>query len=39
MTSREAAWSELAKVFALIAEEYRSRGQSLAADTTEIIDA
>ena len=39
MTSREAAWSELAKVFALIAEEYRSRGQSLPVDTTEIINA
>ena len=39
MTSREAAWSELAKVFALIAEEYHSRGQSLPVDTTEIINA
>jgi predicted RNase H-like HicB family nuclease len=39
MTSREAALSELAKVFALIAEEYRSRRQSLPVDTTEIINA
>jgi predicted RNase H-like HicB family nuclease len=39
MTSREAALSELAKVFTLIAEEYRSKGQSLPVDATEIINA
>lgn len=38
MTSREAAPSELARVFALIAEEYRSKGPSLPAGTTEIIN-
>jgi predicted RNase H-like HicB family nuclease len=39
MSSREAALAELAKVFALIAEEYRQKGQPLPADTTEIINA
>jgi len=39
MTSRDAALAELAKVFALIAEEYRQKGQSLPADSTEIINA
>jgi len=39
MTSRDAALAELAKVFALIAEEYRQRGQLLPADSTEIINA
>ena len=39
MTSREAALAELAKVFALIADEYRQKGQALPADTTEIINA
>jgi predicted RNase H-like HicB family nuclease len=39
MTSREAALSELAKVFVLIAEEYRSKGQSLPVDAAEIINA
>ncbi|MGB7845074.1 MAG: type II toxin-antitoxin system HicB family antitoxin [Candidatus Acidiferrum sp.] len=39
MTSREAALAELAKVFALIAEEFREKGQHLPADTTEIINA
>lgn len=39
MTSREAARTELAKVFVLIAGEYRSKGLSLPADTTEIINA
>jgi predicted RNase H-like HicB family nuclease len=38
MMSREAALAELAKVFALIAEEYRQRGQSLPSDSTEIIN-
>jgi predicted RNase H-like HicB family nuclease len=39
MASREEALAELAKVFALIAEEFRQKGQSLPADTTEIINA
>jgi len=39
MSSREAAVTELAKVFALIAEEYQQRGQPLPADSTEIINA
>jgi len=39
MNSREAALAELAKVFELIAEEYRQKGQPLPADTTEIINA
>jgi predicted RNase H-like HicB family nuclease len=39
MTSRDAALAELAKVFALIAEELRQKGQPLPADTTELINA
>ena len=39
MTSRDAALQELAKVFALIAEEYRQKGQPLPADSTEISNA
>ena len=39
MTSRDLALAELAKVFALIAEEYRQKGQALPADSTEIINA
>lgn len=39
MTSRDAALAELAKVFALIAEEYRQKGQPMPADSTEIINA
>ena len=39
MNTREAALAELAKVFAMIAEEYRQKGQSLPADSTEIINA
>jgi len=39
MTSRDAALSELAKVFALIAEEFWQKGKRLPADTTEIINA
>jgi predicted RNase H-like HicB family nuclease len=35
----EEAVSELAKVFALIEEEYRVSGQSLPRDTTEIVHA
>ncbi len=39
MESRDEALAELAKVFALIAEEFRQKGQSLPADATEIINA
>ncbi len=33
------ALSELAHVFALIAEEYQEKGQPLPADSTEIVNA
>ncbi len=39
MSSREEALAELAKVFDMIAEEYRDKGLSLPADTTQIIHA
>lgn len=39
MSTREAALAELAAVFQMIAEEYQERGQSLPADTTEIVHA
>ncbi len=39
MDTRELALAELAKVFAMIAEEYRQTGQALSADSTEIINA
>ena len=39
MASRDAALTELAKVFALIEGEYRQKGQSMPADSTEIINA
>ncbi len=39
MTTREAALSELANVFDMIAETYRERGVPLPADTTEIVNA
>jgi predicted RNase H-like HicB family nuclease len=39
MTTREAALSELAAVFAMIAEEYKEKGLPLPADTTEIVHA
>jgi len=39
MTTREAALSELANVFDMIAETYRERGIPLPADTTEIVNA
>lgn len=39
MPTRDAVLEELAKVFALIAEEYRSKGTPLPSDTTEIIHA
>jgi predicted RNase H-like HicB family nuclease len=39
MDTREAALAELTKVFEMIAEEYRDKGLSLPADTTEIVTA
>ena len=39
MPAREAALAELEKVFEMIAEEYREKGISLPADTTEIVHA
>ncbi len=39
MDTRDSALTELANVFALIADEYRQKGQSLPADNTEIINA
>jgi len=39
MPTREAALAELGKVFEMIAEEYREKGDSLPADTTEIVHA
>ncbi len=39
MSTREEALAELAKVFEMIAEEYREKGMSLPADTTEIVHA
>jgi len=39
MSTREAALAELTKVFEMIAEEFRQKGQSLPADSTEIINA
>jgi predicted RNase H-like HicB family nuclease len=39
MPARETALAELAAVFHMISEEYAERGESLPADTTEIIHA
>lgn len=39
MSTREAALSELIAVFQMIVEEYEERGQTLPADTTEILHA
>ena len=39
MPSRGEALSELARVFEMIASEYRENGQELPADTTEIVNA
>jgi predicted RNase H-like HicB family nuclease len=39
MPSREEALTELKRVFDMIAEEYRETGQSLPADSTEIVNA
>jgi hypothetical protein len=39
METREAALTELAQVFAMIAQEYQDRGQPLPRDTTRIVHA
>jgi predicted RNase H-like HicB family nuclease len=39
MPTREAALTELSRVFEMIAEEYREKGAPLPADTTEIVHA
>jgi predicted RNase H-like HicB family nuclease len=39
MSTRDDALRELQHVFALIADEYRERGASLPADTTEFVNA
>ena len=39
MPTRETALAELANVFQMIADEYREKGVSLPADTTEIVHA
>jgi predicted RNase H-like HicB family nuclease len=39
MDTREAALSELSRVFDMIAAEYHDKGLSLPADTTEIVNA
>jgi predicted RNase H-like HicB family nuclease len=39
MATREEALAELARVFEMIAAEYRERGISLPVDTTEIMHA
>lgn len=39
MPTRESALAELANVFEMVAEEYREKGASLPADTTEIVNA
>ncbi len=37
MDTREAALAELAKVFSMIADEYRDKGLTLPPDSTEIL--
>ncbi len=39
MPTREAALTELNRVFAMIADEYRERSRDLPLDTTEIVHA
>ena len=39
MQTRELALAELTNVFAMIADEYREKGQQLPADSTEIVNA
>ncbi len=39
MPTRQEALEELVQVFAMIADEYREKGQALPQDSTEIISA
>ncbi|HKV25299.1 MAG TPA: type II toxin-antitoxin system HicB family antitoxin [Candidatus Acidoferrum sp.] len=39
MRTREEALAELSNVFSMIEDEYREKGQSLPADSTEIVNA
>jgi predicted RNase H-like HicB family nuclease len=39
MKTREEALAELPNVFSTIEDEYREKGQSLPADSTEIVNA
>jgi predicted RNase H-like HicB family nuclease len=39
MDTRESALAEVYQVFAIISEEYRNKGLSLPADSTEIVNA
>ena len=39
MDTRETALAEIERVFALIAQEHRDRGQALPKDTIEIVHA
>jgi predicted RNase H-like HicB family nuclease len=39
MPTREEALAELERVFEMIAAEYRDKGVSMPADTTEIVNA
>lgn len=39
MATKQQALSELEQVFAMIASEYREKGLSMPADTTEIVNA
>lgn len=39
MPTREEARAEVARIFDMIAAEYREKGQALPADTTEIVHA
>ena len=39
METREAALTELSSVFKMISEEFKEKGLSLPADTTEIVNA
>jgi hypothetical protein len=39
MATKEEALSELARVFEMIAAEYRDNGLAMPADTTEIVHA
>jgi predicted RNase H-like HicB family nuclease len=39
MPTRDEALAELRDLFQMIADEYRERGESLPADTTEVVSA